>query len=830
MGFFHKKKQNTDIVLSDGIVMKQPLQMETSSWLRNCMVKSLLVFSVVFGSIGCFLSSFEMDYYIILTAGILFAMALLFTTIYYRGWIMDVVYIVFLFIFFFAVQAFWTYINSGYYLLINRVLSTVEDYFELPGMQYYEIAAKNEVLAVSVVVIFIGTVMMIVANVIISRTMNVWFLLIMTGLLWILPMYFRLEADAFYVILMLTGYIAVWSIRSSGAYGMDRKHRDYKWKDKRGKQLRIWYVQDAATMLEGMGIFAVAVLLLYGLASMIGQKDTFSIRYRQNPYKEESEVLAQELTSKGFSIFNRYEAVGGVAKGQLGGVGSVRPDYQTDLIVTFAPYSYEPVYLKAYTGIDYVSGDFTWRTNELPLMDNDLIIEDTPYGDVKSPGSDYEAGLCKASERGARGSMWIQNTGADVDSPYAPYHTPALDMAALASSVMKTTEDEDDSDLGVMYTDLSIITGGIAQNETMSYTFYPPVNEAELRRKAETLSEEEEQERLAHLQQAEEWYLNVPEECYAAVAEASQAAGIRPGDTQEEIVQKVKDYFEAEFQYTTRPGRSPRSEDFVTHFLREKKGYCTYFATAAAMLYRYNGIPTRYIEGYVITYEDIMMSDLNEELDYKDFYQGFSPLGETGVVEVEVTDARAHAWVEVFDPYLGWMPEEVTTAAVAPDEDLESFWDIFGDDPSGNEEGELGDGFNLGNMDWNLDDIRGIWIGLLAVLCLLGLFTAGRKGYRNWKLYQSWHTESMNENVLAYYHIISERLRGKDSAYAQCPTYQRQLQYIAVHCEEWNWDAGYMAKLLERACYSRNGISDFDCRRLMIELTDIEKKVKKWKH
>ncbi len=271
MGFFHKKKQNTDIVLSDGIVMKQPLQMETSSWLRNCMVKSLLVFSVVFGSIGCFLSSFEMDYYIILTAGILFAMALLFTTIYYRGWIMDVVYIVFLFIFFFAVQAFWTYINSGYYLLINRVLSTVEDYFELPGMQYYEIAAKNEVLAVSVVVIFIGTVMMIVANVIISRTMNVWFLLIMTGLLWILPMYFRLEADAFYVILMLTGYIAVWSIRSSGAYGMDRKHRDYKWKDKRGKQLRIWYVQDAATMLEGMGIFAVAVLLLYGLASVTGR-------------------------------------------------------------------------------------------------------------------------------------------------------------------------------------------------------------------------------------------------------------------------------------------------------------------------------------------------------------------------------------------------------------------------------------------------------------------------------------------------------------------------------------------------------------------------------
>lgn len=834
MGFFHKKKANMDMTLSEGIVMKQPLQMEISSWLRNCMVKSLLVFSVVFGSIGCFLSSFDLEYYVVFTAGILFVMALLFTTIYYRGWIMDVAYILFLIIFIFAVQGFWTYINSGYYLLINRILETVEDYFELPGMQYYEIAAENEVLAVSVVIIFIGTVMMIMANVIISRTMNVWFLLLMTGFLWILPMYFRLEADAFYVVLMLTGYIAVWSIRSSGAYGVDRKHRAYKWKDKKGKNLRIWYVQDAATMLEGMGLFVVAALLLYGLASVIGQKDTFSIRYRQNPYKEESEILAQELTSKGFSIFNRYEAVGGVAKGQLGGVGAVRPDYQTDLIVTFAPYSYEPVYLKAYTGIDYVSRDFTWRTYELPQTDNNLapVIEDIPYGDVNSSGSDYEAGLCEGSERGAEGLMLIQNVGADADSPYAPYYTPALNMESLASSVIKPADDEDDYEFGVMYTDLSIITGGISHNETQSYTFYPPVNEEELRRKAELFTDESEEEldRLAHLQQAEEWYLNVPEECYAAVAEASEAAGIHAGDTQEEIVQKVKDYFEAEFQYTTRPGRSPRSEDFITHFLREKKGYCTYFATAATMLYRYNGIPARYIEGYVITYEDIMTSDLNEELDYNDFYEGFSPLGETGVVEVEVTDARAHAWVEVFDPYLGWTPEEVTTAAVAPDEDLESFWDIFGEDPSGNEEEGLGDGFNLGNLDWNLDDIQGIWIGLLVILILLVLLSVGRRGYQSWKLYQSWHTEDMNENLLAYYHMISERLRRKDTGYAQCPTYRRQLQYIAARCEEWNWDAEHMALLLETACYSQNGISEFDCKRLMLELADIEKKVKKWKH
>lgn len=825
MGFFHKKKANDDIILSDGVIMKQPLQIETSSWLKNCMVKSILVFSVVFGSIGCFLSSFELDYYVIVTAGVLFAMALLFTTIYYRGWIMDVAYIVFVIIFFFSVQGFWNYINSGYYLLINRILQTVEDYFELPGMQYYEIAVENEVMAVSVVVIFIGTVMMIVANVIISRTMNVWFLLLMTGFLWILPMYFRLDADAIYVILMLAGYVAVWSIRSSGAYGMDRKHRNYQWKDKKGKKLRIWYLQDAATILEVLGVFVVSTLLLYGIASVIGQKDSFNLRYRQNPYKSESEVMAQELSARGFSMFNRYEAVGGISGGQLGGVGAVAPDYQTDLIVTFAPYSYEPVYLKGFTGIDYVSGDSRWLTKT-----EDPSSRDTPHEDYyyyTDAGDSYQSRLVyrvAQEEAGGCGYMEIQNVGASPDYPYVPYFTPEYSRYDEEARQYGNSE--------IKYDFQSVALGGIPERETVNYVFYPFIDKAYMQQAGESMISEGIRETNLYQQykkRTEEYYLTVPEECYDAVAAASDAAGIRPGDTQEEIVQKVKDYFEAEFRYTTRPGRSPQGEDFITHFLNEKRGYCTHFATAATMLYRYNGIPARYIEGYVITYEDVMGGELNEEYSYEDFYDGYSPLGETGVVEVEVTDARAHAWVEVFTPYLGWTMEEVTTAAVEPDEELESFWDVFGGESSDSEGIDIGNGFRLEALDWNLDDIRGIWIGLLVILAVLIMITTGKKAYYGWKQHQSWHTDNRNENVLAYYHIISERLRKKDSGYAQCPTYQKQLQYIADHCAEWNWDAMHMAELLETACYSRDGISDFDCKRLMLELSDIEKKVKKWK-
>lgn len=860
MEFRRKKKENTDITLSDGIVMKQPLQMETSSWLRNCMVKSLLVFSVVFGCLGCFLSSLDVEYYVIPTAVILFAIALLFTTIYYRGWLMDAVYIVFLAIFFFLVQGLKVYINSGYYLIVNRVFETVENYFDLPGMQYYEIGADNEILAVSVIVIFVGIVMMVVTNVIISRTMNVWFLLVMTGAFWIVPLYFRLEPDALYAILMLTGYLAVWSIHSSGAYGMDRKHRDYQWKDKKGKKLRIWYVQDAETMLGTIGAFAGVILLLYGITAAIGDKDTFNIRYRQNQYKEQSEENVQEIATRGFSVFNRYDAVGGMSGGQLGGVASVSPDYQTDLIVRFAPYSYEPVYLKGYTGVDYVSSESRWQPYEIEessasfsdfVGDKISISEEQKAQENYTFGDDCEAQVLQNQEladgSGAVAKIQILNMGAYDEYPYIPYYTPAYSSVSesqmcgeesnqLVEVKIDDTEDQSGSlntfkvrfgNAEIQYGNLNIITGTLEKGQWTDYEYYPLLKKSSYLAETDLTGTVDAFEQAQ--QQAESAYLNVPEECYEAVAKASAEAGIEADDSQEEIIQKVKDYFESEFLYTTRPGRTPGDMDFITHFLEKKKGYCAHFATAATMIYRYNGIPARYVEGYVITYEDIMNSELADECNYDDFYQGESLLGETGVVEVQVTDARAHAWVEVFDSEFGWICEEVTTAAVDPDEELESFWDIFADGGNSDEESGVGE-FNLETMDLDLDDIQGIWIGLIIVLGLLGVFYCGRKGYHSWKQYQSWHTENGNENVVAYYHIISERLRKKDSGYAQCPTYRKQIAYMAKHCETWNWDTENLTELLETACYSKDGISEFDCKRVMLELADIEKKVKKWKH
>ena len=75
-------------------------------------------------------------------------------------------------------------------------------------------------------------------------------------------------------------------------------------------------------------------------------------------------------------------------------------------------------------------------------------------------------------------------------------------------------------------------------------------------------------------------------------------------------------------------------EDFVAHFLEEGRGYCVHFATAGALLLRMQGIPARYVTGYVAALD--------------------------GQGRGQARDSDAHAWVEIYLDGYGWYPVEMT--------------------------------------------------------------------------------------------------------------------------------------------------------------------------
>ena len=88
------------------------------------------------------------------------------------------------------------------------------------------------------------------------------------------------------------------------------------------------------------------------------------------------------------------------------------------------------------------------------------------------------------------------------------------------------------------------------------------------------------------------------------------------------------------------PDGSNVIEDF---FGRQRKGYCTHFASAGVMMLRMAGIPARYVTGYVIWPDDFKADSASD---------GYM---------ADVTGYRGHAWVEVYNASQGiWVPVDMT--------------------------------------------------------------------------------------------------------------------------------------------------------------------------
>lgn len=135
-----------------------------------------------------------------------------------------------------------------------------------------------------------------------------------------------------------------------------------------------------------------------------------------------------------------------------------------------------------------------------------------------------------------------------------------------------------------------------------------------------------------------ETYLNVPEGL-DRLKELCQSADV---SSTEETIAFVQNTLAENADYTLKPGMAPLNEDIVEYFLFEnKRGYCVHFASAAVLMFRMLGIPSRYVTGYRV----------NKGLFYKqedeDYY-------------ARISDRYAHAWPEIYIRDKGWIPVEAT--------------------------------------------------------------------------------------------------------------------------------------------------------------------------
>jgi transglutaminase-like putative cysteine protease len=132
--------------------------------------------------------------------------------------------------------------------------------------------------------------------------------------------------------------------------------------------------------------------------------------------------------------------------------------------------------------------------------------------------------------------------------------------------------------------------------------------------------------------------LQVPEDTDARLRDlaAKLAEGAR---TRSERVRRTVEFVGTECGYALDLGRFESGQPVAEFLFEKKRGYCEYFASAAALLLRIQGVPTRYVAGVNVL-----------------------PTNKVGDHYV-VRDSDAHAWIEAYLPENGWVEFDPTPAA-----------------------------------------------------------------------------------------------------------------------------------------------------------------------
>ena len=333
-------------------------------------------------------------------------------------------------------------------------------------------------------------------------------------------------------------------------------------------------------------------------------------------------------------------------QGQLMLQGDRKYDYKTDLTVEI-PHGSDTVYLKNFTGSIYTGS--RWKALSFSAY------KEAPFPEMKRRGLTFSdlfaaydldeadpAVLTVSPEWGHRSPAflpygvysddnlsYLNDTGAKV-SPFASSYTVSYDRAV-------------NEFWNSMYPD------NVSLNRTTSYR---------------NLQKE-------YTQFANEYYTQLPSGSLERLK--ADAVTVLNPNWEDHVkvlvgVEEVRNYLSQHAEYTLSPGQTPAGMDFTDYFLYENhKGYCVHFATAGALMLRAMNIPCRYAEGYVVTKSDFEQAQSNGRSQKETVSASVRSEGEPTnksfgqtTDTIELTDASAHAWVEVYLEGLGWFPCEMT--------------------------------------------------------------------------------------------------------------------------------------------------------------------------
>lgn len=425
-------------------------------------------------------------------------------------------------------------------------------------------------------------------------------------------------------------------------------------------------VQKKVLLVAGSAAFLLSIFAFYlvrpALSVQLEKAESTASRIETGIMERLLGLLPQ--TGAG-SILMTAETEGrGVQDGALGDTDGYAVGSLEDLKVTVSGQPTDTVYLKGFIGSSYGSNRWqspseerfksaamNWHTEDDPT----LYIQNLPFLRTmyaqESMSSGHAASDQPAPGESASGrlaaEMTVERLNASSEYTYVPYNAYLNEYYELSGGD-------------------GAVLGQDVQDDIFS--FY---TEADCRSILEAWNENEENSGVldrtegAYDAYTQQWYLEVPdglddlqEVCDAQgfkwkeEDEWMKEQGLIPEEL-EEIENFVVTYLNEHYTYDIHAEAVPEGEDFLRYFLEESKtGYSTHFATAAVVMFRMCGVPARYVAGYAAPAELFTAQS-----------DGFY----TAVLQAD----NSHAWVEVYEPGIGWKPVETTPGALGTKQEVE---------------------------------------------------------------------------------------------------------------------------------------------------------------
>lgn len=549
-----------------------------------------------------------------------------------------------------ACYHYWAFLENGFYVLENAILEKASLYYGLNPVRF--IVYEDESRSITILFLLIAQVITFVVSVEVyhhyMRSIYLFCILLFYGVLLALGV----VPPAFWLLLVVGIYLAMRTMDHipNGVHKKIWYHRRSKQAVSVNGKQRI-RIQSAIVMLV---LFTTAYLI----ARLVIPKADYGDKINFDEQKKEIQKSIREFSVAEFveDVKKQWNQVnpfnsdngktsGGLNSGKIGEVGTVRFTGEKALnVIVDNQVAY--LYLKGFAGADY-KGDEWANVSTQESKEYDQILKG--YGNGKYNGEtllwkwmELVGQLEPLKDLGIKKTeISVEYKNANKRFLYAPYINsyklfPKLNTVS-DQYVLPPEQSRDD----YFFTDTYVSFLNSDLNQLLQEVY-------DIDQRFELTIDQGYPEFLAfeyaYRSYVHEVYTKLPEEGLEQLRQVSFETGYGGMEDTIWLIHQVIEFIHGQTDYSLSPGIPAKGQDFAEYFLFDaKKGYCSHYATAAVLLLRNYDVPARYVEGYVVTTDDIKKG---MKVDGKSI--------------VSVRDYNAHAWIEVYFDGVGWIPIEVT--------------------------------------------------------------------------------------------------------------------------------------------------------------------------